>query len=54
MEQEVSLKPFLKKGLRYSIAEVLYRYFFQPIDNLLERLSTRFTRKFIEKNDTDD
>lgn len=46
----VDLSPFLKKGLHYRVADVLYRYFFQPIDDLLERLKARWTRQWCEEN----
>lgn len=44
------LQPFLKKGVQYRIAEVLYRNIFQPIDNLLDRISAYFTRQWCEDN----
>lgn len=46
--QHVDLTPYLKKGLHYRVAEVLYRYIFQPLDNLLDRISARFTRQWCE------
>jgi hypothetical protein len=49
-EQPIDLKPFLKGGLLTSLADVLYSRIFQPIDNLLERISSHFTRKWCESN----
>lgn len=46
----VDMGPFLKKGPHYEVAEVLHRYFFQPIDDLLDRLKSRWTRRFCEDN----
>lgn len=52
-EEPVDLSPFLKKGLHYSVADVLYRLIFQPINDLLDRISARFTRQWCEDNDSE-
>ncbi len=49
-EPKEDLSPYLKKGLHYRLASVLYRIVFQPIDNLLDRLSAHFTRQWCEDN----
>ncbi len=49
-ETPIDLKPFLKRGLRYSLAEVLYNGIFQPVINLANRISEYFTRKWCEAN----
>lgn len=46
----VDIRPFLKKGPHHVVAEFLYRHIFQHIDNLLDRLSSHFTRKWCEEN----
>lgn len=50
MEQPVDLKPFLKRGFHYSVADTLYRLVFQHVDNLLERISAWSTRRWCENN----
>jgi hypothetical protein len=49
-EQPVDLKPFLKNGLQYRLATVLYNNIFQPVFNLLDRISAYFTRRWCEDN----
>lgn len=44
------LQPFLKKGIHYRIAEVLYRGIFDPIFRLADRISAYFTRSWCEDN----
>jgi hypothetical protein len=46
----VDVRPFLKKGPHYAVAEFLYRHIFQHLDNLLDRISARYTRKWCEDN----
>lgn len=50
MDEQVDLSPFLKKGFFYGALEALYRYIFQPLDQLMDRISASFTRKWVEDN----
>lgn len=47
---DIDINSFLKKGLHYRVADVLYRYIFGPIDSLLDRISASFTRRWCEDN----
>ena len=49
-KEPVSLALYLKPGLHYRIAEVLYRWIFQPLDSIADRISVYFTRKWCEEN----
>ncbi len=49
-DQDTDLSPYLKKGLHYRLATVLYNGIFQPIENLLDRISAWFTRRWCEDN----
>ena len=44
------LTPYLKKGIHYSISEVLYRNIFEPILSLGDRIHAWFTRRWCEDN----
>ena len=43
------LRPYMKSGLHYRIADVLYRNVFGPIVNVLDRLEGYFTRRWVER-----
>lgn len=45
----VDLKPFLKNSIFHKVASVLYRGIFQPISDLLERMSAKRTAKMVER-----
>ncbi len=50
MDEPVDLSPYLKKGFFYGALEALYRYIFQPLDQLMDNISARLTRKWVEDN----
>lgn len=49
-EEPVTLAPYLRGGLHYRLADVLYRGIFQPIFDLAERINAYFTRRWCEEN----
>lgn len=49
MSTPEELRPYLKSGLHYRIADVLYRGVFGPIVSVLDRLEGYFTRRWVER-----
>ena len=48
------LKPFMHKGLHYRVADALYRTVFEPINKAIDWMSGYFTRRWVERNLSDD
>lgn len=44
------LKPYLNNHLHVRLADWLYRSFFQPVLDLVDRLQRRWTAKWVESN----
>lgn len=48
-EQPADLKSFLKNSILHKLASVVYNNIFQPISDMLERLSAKRTAKMVER-----
>lgn len=49
-EEKPDLTPFLDNGIHVKAAEWLHRNIFQPVDDLIDWLDSRFTKKLVEEN----
>lgn len=48
-QEKVDLTPYMNNGLHVRFADWLYRWFFQPVVDLLDRIERWSTRRWCEK-----
>lgn len=47
--QKVDMKPYLKNSIFHKVADVLYRYGFQPVQDMVDAFFARRTAKMVER-----
>jgi hypothetical protein len=47
--EPVDMKPFLKNSIFHKVADVLYRYGFQPVQDLVDDFFAKRTAKMVER-----